>query len=161
MLKRVIMFPGLGSEYPEMMSRYVRTFPEDKSKIEGWEAHLGVALRENPNQEGHDRINNDDLLVQLQIHSLNILWWHKIANANKRNELIFCGHSLGFYSSLVACGAISTLDSFSLIREVYQLGEILVPDNSQVICAITVKDGKNFSTLARDSKVEQVCSNSP
>ncbi len=128
------MFPGMGAQYPGMMSNFIKSFPDQESLINtvvderaifGFCTRAGIAP---------DAIF-EELKVQLSIHALNLAWWER--SKSKFSDPVFCGHSLGLYAALVAAGYLSVEDSRNLIIEIFLTAWTKFSKNDKRTCVAT------------------------
>ena len=155
MLTEVIMFPGLGAEYPGMVARFCEHYPEAVGSIERWSAATGLDLMSEAPEEPCQRQRHR----QLQVHAMNLLWWSK--EAYKHPQAAACGHSLGFYAALVAAGVIDEDLSVELVDRVFAMSWDAWADSDHEIAAITSRRTLDDPTwLLDEHSLETLCVNS-
>lgn len=155
MLTEVIMFPGLGAEYPGMAARFCERHPEAAASIRDWSAATGLDLMSDAPDEPRERQRHR----QLQVHAMNLLWWR--TTANKHPDAAACGHSLGFYAALVAAGVIDEDFSIDLVDKVFGLSWNAWADNGHEVVAITSRRSLDDPRWLLDNHgLETLCVNS-
>lgn len=150
-----IVFPGLGADYPQMVSRFTGRFPEARETLADWSRLLDAPLGADPPLADERR---RERLRQLEIHALNLLWWRQVEQAYP--DAVFCGHSLGFYAALVAAGVVDEQTSFRLIDLVFDLCWAAFGSRRQPVAVLTVRNTIDSRWLAAKG-AEVLCINCP
>jgi [acyl-carrier-protein] S-malonyltransferase len=149
----VVMFPGLGAQYPRMVEKYLDAFPEDRVVVEAWsdlaDCELGAEKPADPFERERMR--------ELEIHALNLLWWRRVKTQFSNSAV--CGHSLGYYAAMVASGVLSEADSFRLIGKVSSVGWRHFGDNDDPVFVVTTKADYDFARFVREAPVELLSEN--
>jgi len=151
----IYMFPGLGAEYPGMLAAFCKHYPWAESVIKNWESSIDFPLLNYEPESARDK----EFSRQLQIHCLNLLWW-KLAKPQADSRVICCGHSLGFYASLVAAGVLSETDSWFWLRSIFNEGWQEFHDNPNRIIVLTTSVAIDANRLAKQFNVEMIVRNS-
>lgn len=114
-MKTAVLFPGLGSEYPDMVEGFSRKHPEHRKLITNTiERGLERALEfQFSNQQ--DAL--DALKIQLSIHSLNVAWFNLLFE--KINPSYCAGHSLGFYAASVCSESVKNDDAVDILSHAF------------------------------------------
>jgi [acyl-carrier-protein] S-malonyltransferase len=113
MNKHAFIFPGQGSQYVGMGKDLHDAFDTVKALYDESERVLGIPVKrisfEGPEEELKESKNAQ---VAILLHS------YAIFSSLRENikPVIVAGHSLGEYTALVACGAISFADALHLVR---------------------------------------------
>jgi [acyl-carrier-protein] S-malonyltransferase len=140
-----IVFPGQGSQKPEMLQDYYNNFDTFKNTVDEAKNHLGYDL--------WDIIQNDpDKLAQTEYTQPALLATSygifKVLKEQKPdlNIKYLAGHSLGEYTALLAAGCISYKDALQLVSTRGKLMQNAVTDKE---CAMSAVLG-----LANDAVIE-------
>lgn len=149
------MFPGLGAEYPGMLTGFCQHYRWAESCIKTWESCIGFPLLNYEPESARDK----EYARQLQIHCLNLLWW-RLAKPEADGKIICCGHSLGFYASLVAAGALSEEDSWYWLKSIFNEAWQEFYNNANRIAVLTTTVAIDPHRLAKQFSVEVIARNS-
>jgi acyl transferase domain-containing protein/NAD(P)H-dependent flavin oxidoreductase YrpB (nitropropane dioxygenase family)/NAD(P)-dependent dehydrogenase (short-subunit alcohol dehydrogenase family) len=129
------LFPGQGSQYPNMLAQLAMTFPEVRRSFDEAEAALADRLEKplgkfifppsafTPEQEkqAKDALTRTDV-AQPALGAASLGMFRLLTRLGVRADL-FAGHSYGDYAALCAAGALSIED---LIPISYQRGRIIL-----------------------------------
>lgn len=162
MSNHVIMFPGLGAEYPGMMAQFCDQFPEAADTVARWSRQLGCDLMaEAPapapapaSASARERQRHR----QLQIHALNLLWWRRVGPSYP--DAAVCGHSLGYYAALVAAGVIDEEFSLRLLDTVFRVSWDAWAGNTRQVGVVTAHRVLDPRWLLEAHRLETLCINS-
>jgi acyl transferase domain-containing protein/NAD(P)H-dependent flavin oxidoreductase YrpB (nitropropane dioxygenase family)/NAD(P)-dependent dehydrogenase (short-subunit alcohol dehydrogenase family)/acyl carrier protein len=124
--KVAFLFPGQGSQYPDMLAQVAMAFPEVRDTLDRAEAALAADLDQplgrliyppsafTPEQES---ANRDALrrteVAQSSIGATSLAMFHLLTALGIEGDF-FGGHSYGEYTALAAAGALSEDDLFRL-----------------------------------------------
>ncbi len=111
--KTVFIFPGQGSQFPGMGRELYNSFPQVRDLYDSASALSGLDLKKLSFEGPLEELNND-LPAQLSVYVCNEAWRLWVTNEGFAPEAV-TGYSLGFYSALVACGAVSFEDGLRLV----------------------------------------------
>jgi [acyl-carrier-protein] S-malonyltransferase len=111
--KTVFIFPGQGSQFQSMGRELYDNFSEVRRLYDSASALSGFDLKKL-SFDGPKEDLDKDLPAQLSVYVCNEAWrlW---AVAEGFTPDAVTGYSLGFYSALVACGAVSFEDGLRLV----------------------------------------------
>jgi [acyl-carrier-protein] S-malonyltransferase len=99
-----ILFPGQGSQTPEMRDTVARARPD----------LLEVATR-FVGSDPFARLDEGTAYAQPAIFCASLAGWHRLGAAGLADCEFMAGHSLGELGALVAAGALSELDGLALV----------------------------------------------
>jgi len=143
------LFPGQGSQKPGMGADLYERFPEARARFDEADAVLGFRLTEVMFADGEDaaeRLRQTEITQPaLYVHSQAA---YAVLEARGFLPDMAAGHSLGEWSALAACGALSFADG---LRAVRRRGELMAQ-------AGTVRPGAMAAVLGLDAGVlERIC----
>lgn len=150
---QVVMFPGLGAQYPGMMEKYLVAHPEDLPQLQQWRALMHEQARDQHPDSPLARERNR----QFEIHALNLLWWRR--EGARYSDAVRCGHSLGAYAALVASGALEEALSFRLVNTVLETTWPRFVDNAKIVFVVTTRVDMKFDELVAGLDVEILAEN--
>ncbi len=134
-MKFAALFPGQGSQYPGMNKELLNEFPWTKQIFEEASDALKQDLTrlclDGPSEELQLTIN-----AQPAILVTSFAWFEAARKSVGFAPAIGAGHSLGEYSALVACGALSLTDGVRLVRERGRLMQSTVPPGKGKMAAL-------------------------
>lgn len=151
----VVMFPGLGANYPRMVAKYLHAHPEDAATLDRWSALIDAPLFAEPGEDPRQR----ERLGQLQIHALNLLWWRRLGA--RFTDVAVCGHSLGYYAALVAAGVLDEESSLRLVDRVFDIGWRHFGASQDAIFVVTTNTEVDFAAITAQVPVEVLSENNP
>jgi [acyl-carrier-protein] S-malonyltransferase len=154
---RVIMFPGLGASYPNMIEKYLLAHPDDAQFVERWAGYTGVFKGDTPLMP--TPIVGAEINQQFAIHLMNLLWWRRAPVADRTAAV--CGHSLGYYAALVAVGVITEEESFALIAAVFDGSWDRFSKNDKAVYVLTTKEEIPLAELTDNTPIELLSDNNP
>jgi len=149
MTKTAFLFPGQGSQKPGMGADLYERFPSARARFDEANDVLGFSLTDIMFSEAKEAAEQ---LKKTEI-TQPAVYVHSLAAMAVLDELGFspsmaAGHSLGEYSALAACGALSFVDG---LRAVRRRGELMAQ-------AGVVRPGAMAAVLGLDADVlEQIC----
>lgn len=114
MSKRILLFPGQGSQYVGMGKKLAESFAPAKAILEKADAVLGFGLSEILSNGPEDKLVRTDI-TQPAIFTVSAMAMAAVRDAGVAYDYV-AGHSLGEYSALHAAGALSFEEGLSLVR---------------------------------------------
>jgi [acyl-carrier-protein] S-malonyltransferase len=114
MSKRILLFPGQGSQYVGMGRKLAEGFAPAKSILDKADAVLGFALSDILFNGPEDRLVRTDI-TQPAIFTVSAMAMEAVKDAGIAFDYV-AGHSLGEYSALYAAGAFSFEEGLALVR---------------------------------------------
>lgn len=149
MTKTAFLFPGQGSQKPGMGADLYERFPSARARFDEANDVLGFSLTDIMFSEAKEAAEQ---LKKTEI-TQPAVYVHSLAAMAVLDEMGFApsmaaGHSLGEYSTLAACDALSFVDG---LRAVRRRGELMAQ-------AGVVRPGAMAAVLGLDADVlEQIC----
>ena len=114
MAKKILLFPGQGSQYVGMGKKLAESFAPAKALLEKADAVLGFGLSDILSNGPEDRLIQTDI-TQPAIFTVSAMAMAAVKDAGIAFDYV-AGHSLGEYSALYAAGAFSFEEGLSLVR---------------------------------------------
>lgn len=142
-MKRAYLFPGQGSQFVGMGKEHYHSNPGFAVLTDRANAVLGIDLKsimfEGP----------ADMLRQTE-YTQPAIFFHSVAlfHTLNANPDMVAGHSLGEFSALAGCGAVSFEDALKIVRKRGQLMQQAGEENPGTMAAVIGMD---------DEEVEAVC----
>ena len=151
----VVMFPGLGASYPNMVTRYLDAYPADAALLRTWSSWVQLDLGGAEPAQAKDI----ERQRQLEIHAMNLLWWRQRQQLGIPADAALCGHSLGYYAALVAAGVIDELSSFKLIDAAFSAGWNEFSESPDELFVVTTTGHVDLDIQLRGLPVEVLSEN--
>jgi [acyl-carrier-protein] S-malonyltransferase len=114
MSKRILLFPGQGSQYVGMGKKLSESLPAAKALLDRANAVLGFDLADILFNGPEEKLTRTDI-TQPAIFTVSMMAM-EVVKANGGTFAYVAGHSLGEYSALCAAGAFSFEDGLALVR---------------------------------------------
>jgi [acyl-carrier-protein] S-malonyltransferase len=114
MSKRILLFPGQGSQYVGMGKMLSESLPQAKAILDRANAVLGFDLADILFNGPEDKLTRTDI-TQPAIFTVSMMAM-EVVKANGASFDYVAGHSLGEYSALCAAGAFTFEDGLALVR---------------------------------------------
>jgi [acyl-carrier-protein] S-malonyltransferase len=114
MAKKILLFPGQGSQYVGMGKKLAESFAPAKALLEKADAVLGFGLADILFNGPEDKLVQTDI-TQPAIFTVSAMAMAAVKDAGVAYDYV-AGHSLGEYSALHAAGAFSFEEGLSLVR---------------------------------------------
>jgi len=114
MSKRILLFPGQGSQYVGMGKKLSESLPPAKAILDRANAVLGFDLADILANGPEEKLTRTDI-TQPAIFTVSMMAM-EVMKANGGSFDYVAGHSLGEYSALCAAGAFSFEDGLALVR---------------------------------------------
>lgn len=126
--KTTIMFPGHGSQYPNMLFKLREDFEAIKTTLdkadEIYLSMTGKSLTSNWTEE----LINEAIVLQPSIYTANMAMYYLLKKEKISGDFLI-GHSLGEISALVAAGTVSFEDGFRICYHRAKSLDKLPPQN--------------------------------
>ena len=114
MTKRILLFPGQGSQYVGMGKKLSESSPAAKAILDRANATLGFDLADLLFNGPEDKLTRTDN-TQPAIFTVSMMAMEAVRAAGVPFDFV-AGHSLGEYSALCAAGAFAFEDGLKLVR---------------------------------------------
>jgi [acyl-carrier-protein] S-malonyltransferase len=114
MSKRILLFPGQGSQYVGMGKKLAETFTPAKALLERANTVLGFDLGDILFNGPEDKLTRTDI-TQPAIFTVSMMAMEAVREQGITFDYV-AGHSLGEYSALCAAGAFSFESGLAVVR---------------------------------------------
>lgn len=114
MSKRILLFPGQGSQYVGMGKKLSESLPQAKAILDKANAVLGFDLADILFNGPEDKLTRTDI-TQPAIFAVSMMAMEVVKSKGATFDYV-AGHSLGEYSALCAAGGFSFEDGLALVR---------------------------------------------
>lgn len=142
-MKTAYLFPGQGSQFVEMGKAIYETNPEAMKYFDQANDILGIDLKKIMFEGPEEKLKQTEFTQPaIFLHSVALF---KILGV--KPDMV-AGHSLGEFSALVACGAVSFEDALKIVRRRGQLMQEAGNSNPGTMAAVIGME---------DDDVERVC----
>ncbi len=158
MRKYGLLFPGQGSQYVGMGKEISEKYPEAKDVISQADRVISNDLSKII-FEGPEETLRQTQYTQPAIFAVSMAL-HKVLmslSPLKPEECQCAGHSLGEYSALCACGAVSVEDGLKLVRARGTYIQEAASAAPGTMAAIIGFDKSQTESLCKDASSEGVC----
>ena len=129
-----VVFPGQGSQYPQMLARYINNHSLVRNTFDESSDLLEMDLIKLLNEGSKEDLSNTEVTQPLML-TADIALWNQISQFINLPACM-AGHSLGEYAALVASETISFEDGLALVVERSKLMQSAVPQGEGGIAAI-------------------------
>ena len=129
-----VVFPGQGSQYPQMLIQYIDGLPSVRSTFVESSELLGIDLIELIKEGSKEDLSKTEITQPLMLIA-DVAIWNQITRFISLPTCL-AGHSLGEYAALVASEAISLKDAIELVVQRSKLMQTAVPEGKGGIAAI-------------------------
>jgi [acyl-carrier-protein] S-malonyltransferase len=113
-MKRILLFPGQGSQYVGMGKKLAESSAAAKAVLDRANAVLGFDLGDILFNGPEDRLTRTDI-TQPAIFTVSMMAMEAVKSESIAFDYV-AGHSLGEYSALCAAGAFSFEDGVAIVR---------------------------------------------
>ncbi len=160
-----VVFPGQGSQYPEMLKEYLEKETNFRKFFSIGSELLGEDLEKLLICGNDEDLSKTEITQPLMLIADLALW--NLTSPYMKNIVCLAGHSLGEYSALVASESLLLEDAIKLVKKRSFLMQKYTPKEGGGIAAIIgldkykVIDVCNEISLNKDSLVNAANLNSP
>ena len=143
--KNSVVFPGQGSQYPQMLSHYFEKFLAFQETFELSSKLLGTNFIDLIQKGNNEELSKTEVTQPLMLIA-NVALWNLVKEKIDK-PVCLAGHSLGEYSALVASKVLDFKDALMLVQERSTLMQEAVPHNEGGIAAIVGLDEETINTV--------------
>ena len=160
-----VVFPGQGSQYPEMLKEYLKKEISFREIFSFGSEILGVNLEKLLMSGNDEDLSRTEITQPIMLIADLALW--NLISPYMKNIVCLAGHSLGEYSALVASGSLLLEDAIKLVKKRALLMQKFTPKEGGGIAAIIgldknkAMDACNEISLNKDCLVNVANLNSP
>lgn len=147
--KTAIIFPGQGAQYVGMAKDFYDSFEDSKQVFDIADDVLDIDLKKICFEENED-INKTEYTQPAMVAAEVAIYEH-LKNMGVTAD-VFAGLSLGEYSALTACGAMSVADAIRTVRQRGILMQNEVPLGQGAMAAVINMDAE---------QIAEICENTP
>ncbi len=149
MTKKILLFPGQGSQYIGMGRKLAESFPPARALLDHVNALLGFDLADILFNGPEDRLVRTDI-TQPALFTVSAMAMEAVKDAGTSFDYV-AGHSLGEYSALYAAGAFSFEDGLALVRLRGQLMAQAGDRNPGAMAAVLGLDPEKLDTVLKEA----------
>ena len=147
-----VVFPGQGSQYPQMLAKYIDSHSLVRNTFDESSDLLGMDLIKLLNEGSQEDLSKTEVTQPLML-TADIALWNQISQFINLPACM-AGHSLGEYAALVASETISFEDGLALVVERSKLMQSAVPQGEGGIAAIIGLEDKIIEDIC--NKIEDI-----
>lgn len=154
MTRRILLFPGQGSQYVGMGRKLAESFAPAKAVLDKANAVLGFDLADILFKGPEDRLTRTDI-TQPAIFTVSMMAMEAVKAEDIAYDYV-AGHSLGEYSALCAAGAFSFEDGLATVRLRGQLMAQAGDKSPGSMAAILGLEADKLQAVLRDASAAGV-----
>lgn len=155
MKKTALVFPGQGSQIVGMGKELSQKYAEAKKVFQEVDDALGKKLSEimfeGTEQELNWTVNAQPAIMALSMAFMQVIRARTDFNFSKYNVSFAAGHSLGEYSALCACGALSITDTAILLSKRAQIMDAAFPEGKGGMISLLGVDMNTATEIAQEA----------
>jgi [acyl-carrier-protein] S-malonyltransferase len=146
--KTAVIFPGQGAQYVGMAKDFYDSFEDSKKVIDDADEVLDIDLKHICFDENED-INKTEFTQPAMVAAEVAIYEH-VKNMGLKAD-VFAGLSLGEYSALTACGAMSLTDAIKTVRQRGILMQNEVPLGEGAMAAVIAMDADIIAKICEET----------
>ena len=150
-----VVFPGQGSQYPQMLIQYIDNLSSVRSTFEESSDLLGIDLIKTLKEGSKEDLSKTEITQPLML-TADIALWKQISQFISL-PICLAGHSLGEYAALVASETISFKDALTLVIERSKLMQSAVPEGEGGIAAIIGLEEDDINSVCLEVNKNNEC----
>lgn len=148
-MKTAYLFPGQGSQFVEMGKAIYETNPEAMKYFDQANEILGIDLKMIMFEGPEEKLKQTEFTQPaIFLHSVALF-----KSLNVTPDMV-AGHSLGEFSALVACGAVSFEDALKIVRRRGQLMQEAGNSNPGTMAAVIGMDDDDVVDICKRATEE-------
>lgn len=148
-MKTAYLFPGQGSQFVEMGKAIYETNPEAMKYFDQANEILGIDLKTIMFEGPEEKLKQTEFTQPaIFLHSVALF-----KTLNVTPDMV-AGHSLGEFSALVACGAVSFEDALKIVRRRGQLMQEAGNSNPGTMAAVIGMDDDDVVDICKRATEE-------
>ena len=148
-MKTAYLFPGQGSQFVEMGKAIYETNPEAMKYFDQANEILGIDLKTIMFEGPEEKLKQTEFTQPaIFLHSVALF-----ISLNVTPDMV-AGHSLGEFSALVACGAVSFEDALKIVRRRGQLMQEAGNSNPGTMAAVIGMDDDDVVDICKRATEE-------
>jgi len=148
-MKTAYLFPGQGSQFIEMGKAIYETNPEAMKFFDQANEILGIDLKKIMFEGPEEKLKQTEFTQPaIFLHSVALF-----KTLNVTPDMV-AGHSLGEFSALVACGAVSFEDALKIVRRRGQLMQEAGNSNPGTMAAVIGMDDEDVVDICKRASKE-------
>jgi [acyl-carrier-protein] S-malonyltransferase len=148
-MKTAYLFPGQGSQFVEMGKAIYETNPEAMKYFDQANEILGIDLKTIMFEGPEEKLKQTEFTQPaIFLHSVALF-----KSLNVTPDMV-AGHSLGEFSALVACGAVSFEDALKIVRRRGQLMQEAGNSNPGTMAAVIGMDDDDVVDICKRATEE-------
>ncbi len=143
-----IVFPGQGSQKPQMLADIAKHYPQVNDTFDEASAALGFDLWNIVQENPEDKLNQTEF-TQPALLTASVALWKIVNNQVTLAPQYLAGHSLGEYSALVCGESVDFETAVKLVNFRGQFMQDAVPVGVGAMAAIIGLDADEVATLCK------------
>ena len=150
-----VVFPGQGSQYPQMLTKYIDNLSLVKNTFDESSDLLGIDLINLLKEGSKEDLSKTEITQPLML-TADIALWNQVSQFIGLPTCI-AGHSLGEYAALVASETISFKDALALVIERSKLMQSAVPEGEGGIAAVIGLEENEINKVCIEVNQDKKC----
>ena len=150
-----VVFPGQGSQYPQMLTKYIDNLSLVKNTFDESSDLLGIDLIKLIREGSKEDLSKTEVTQPLML-TADVALWNLISQFISAPSCL-AGHSLGEYAALVASETISFKDALALVIERSKLMQSAVPQGEGGIAAIIGLEENEINKVCVEVNQDKEC----
>ena len=150
-----VVFPGQGSQYPQMLTKYIDNLSLVKNTFDESSDLLGIDLIKLIREGSKEDLSKTEVTQPLML-TADVALWNLISQFISVPTCL-AGHSLGEYAALVASETISFKDALALVIERSKLMQSAVPQGEGGIAAIIGLEENEINKVCLEVNQDKEC----
>ena len=143
------IFPGQGSQYPEMSKDFYDNFQVARHTFQEIEDYVEMNLKNIIFENQNEKLNKTNF-TQISIFTASIIIFKTFLSETVFEEKqikVMLGHSLGEYTALACSNKLSLQDCSQILKKRGELMNNTIESNTTGMAALIGKDAKNIQSI--------------